>query len=303
MKKKTGIIIVLILIVIIGGVLFFLLNNKSSEPKLSKAEDTVKTYMSLIKSAKYDEMYDMLSDSAKESISKDDFVKRNKNIYTAIEASNITLSDINEQSDENDDIKVTYKSDMETVAGHLTFDNTIRLEEKDDKYYIKWTSNVIVPGLNNTDKLRLNTTGNVKRGNIYDRNGKLLAGEGNVSSIGFVPGKMRSDSEEDIEKTAELLEVSKEKIKSSLSASYVKEDTFVEIARISASNTDLENKLLTIPGIKITNVKGRVYPYGEIISNLTGYVGAITKEEVDEVASKGYTQNSVIRKKWFRKSI
>ncbi len=190
---------------------------------------------------------------------------------------------------------------METIAGHLSFNNSVILEKVENEYFIKWNSNLIIPDLNNTDKLRMKTI-EAKRGSIYDRYGNMLAGEGQVLDVGFVPGKMNAEPQEDIKKVAELLGITEEKINKGLSASYVKEDTFVKIGNVALDNTALENELLQIPGIKIYTVAGRVYPYAESASHLTGYIGAITKEELEKNEGKGYTENSIIGKNGIEKA-
>ena len=121
---------------------------------------------------------------------------------------------------------------MDTIAGHLSFTNNVTFSKNEDEYYINWSSNMIIPSLNDTDKLRVKTI-EANRGNIYDRNDTILAGAGKISSVGFVPGKMSENKEEDIKKTAELLETTEDKINQALSATYVKEDTFVKIRKYS----------------------------------------------------------------------
>lgn len=192
---------------------------------------------------------------------------------------------------------------MQTIAGELNFANTVRLAKEEEGYGIIWTSNVIFPGLNNTDILKIDAV-QTKRGSIYDRNGKMLAGEGTVSSVGLVPGKMNKDSQKDkdIEQISQLLGVSVDIINQYLGASYVKEDTFVSIANISQSNQELEEELLKIAGIKIKSTTGRVYPYGVETSNLIGYVQNITTEELEQNQGKGYGSDSIIGKTGLEKA-
>lgn len=190
---------------------------------------------------------------------------------------------------------------MQTIAGELAYANTVRLSREEDEYKIIWTSNVIFPGLSNTDKINIDTKEEA-RGSIYDRNGKVLAKEGKTSNIGFVPGKMNKNPENDIKRVAELLKISEDAIKNMLSASYVKEDTFVQLANISEDDKYTEKELMKIAGIKINNSPGRVYPYGEEISHLIGYVQTITKEELAENPSKGYNASSVIGKSGLEKA-
>ncbi len=133
-----------------------------------------------------------------------------------------------------------------------------------------------------------------KRGSIYDRNGKLLAGEGKIYSVGFVPGKMRKDNAADIEAVSRLLGISTEAINDLLNASYVKENTFVKLANIEEKDKATETELLRIAGIQIKSISGRIYPYGEDASHLVGYVRTISKDELKENIGKGYSSASVI---------
>lgn len=195
--------------------------------------------------------------------------------------------------------EVKYDTSMDTLAGKINFPNIIKLSKDAEKQYkMEWNSQVIFPYLGNADRVRVGTT-EAKRGNIYDRNNVILAEEGVVSSVGFVPGKMSeraSTKEEDIKKASELLGITVDKINSLLSASYVKTDTFVPITNVSKGNMELKEKLLAIPGIKITDTTARVYPYGEQMAHLIGYVQNITAEDLEANKDKGYTSNSVIGK-------
>lgn len=182
---------------------------------------------------------------------------------------------------------------METLAGTLTFANTARLTKEDGEYRIIWSTNVIFPGLNATDTLEIDSV-DTKRGSIYDRNDKLLAGEGKVYSIGFVPGKMKSDSTADIEAVSRLLDIPVDDIKNSLNASYVKENTFVKLKNISQTDKKTEEELMRITGIKIKTSVGRIYPYGNELSHLIGYVREITPEQLEANVGKGYNSTSVI---------
>lgn len=167
-------------------------------------------------------------------------------------------------------------------------------EEKQNK--IVWTSNDIFPKLAKNDKVQVKTSQG-KRGNIYDRNGNLLAGEGTASSIGIVPGKMNEQTKtQDIKTLANLLSTTEEKIKQALNASWVKQDSFVPIQTVEKANQTLKNQLLAIKGVKITDVTDRIYPYGEATSHLLGYIQNISEEELQELSGKGYTSTSIIGK-------
>lgn len=268
----------------------------------SKPQDILNEYIGYLQNEQYEQMYELLADKSKTDYSQEVFISRNKNIYSGIEAKDIKLDNVTvEENKDEGKATVRYNMTMNTLAGNINFSNSIKLvKNEEDEYRILWSSTVIHPDLDDTEKLRTSVN-KPKRGSIYDRNNVLLAGEGTISSVGLVPGKMNPDPAEDIKKLAELLEISEEKIKNLLGASYVKSDTFVEIATVSKENYTLKEELLKVKGIKISDSKGRVYPYGEQMAHLIGYVQNITAEELKENEGKGYTQNSVIGKNGLEK--
>lgn len=295
MKSKKFIIIVISIILIlsisvgIGITIYF--NNK---PK-NKPENVLQTFASYINDKKYEDMYSLLSSKSKANISEEDFIKRNKNIYEGIEAKNFSV-DIQSIENENKLAKVTYKNSMDTMSGHVDFVNTVTLELNEEKEYkIDWTSNLIFLELNTEDKVRVKTI-EAKRGSILDRNGEYLATNGVASQIGLVPGKMSDNKEENIEKIAELLNMTSAGINSELSASYVKADTFVPLKTVGKNEMELKNKLLEIKGIKIIDTDERIYPQGVSTSQLVGYIQPINLEELKEKAKEGYTSSSKIGK-------
>ena len=292
MKKKNWLFVAIIILIIILAIIGVIIYTKSTKSK--KPEDVLKEYVAYLSNKEYEKMYELLDSQSKEKINKENFVTRNKNIYEGIEASNINL-EIKKDEIKNDKQIIPYHISMQTIAGKTEYDYQTEITKEDEQYYIKWSSNLIFPNLEETDKIRV-TTKNADRGNIYDRNDVLIAGKGIASSVGLVPGKMNKTNDQDIEKISNLLDISKDTINNKLSASYVKDDTFVPIKTIPSDDLELEDKLLKISGIKISNVETRVYPYGEITSHLLGYIQNITKEELEENKDKGYNTNSTIGK-------
>ena len=257
---KKAIIAILILLVI-GAVATIIYMNKT-EPSAC-----LKSYFDKLNNKDYEGMYEYIETNT----SKEDFITRIKNIYEGIEATNISATVITNVKDEADkDItNVTFNNGMNTIAGNMNFMNTVKIKKVDGKYKILWDSQVIFPDLKEGYKVRV-TALESTRGAIYDRNGVALAKDGEVYSVGLVPGKMNETT--DKAKLAELLGITEETINNSLNASYVKEDTFVPLRKISKDEQELKNELLKVKGILITDTSSRVYPYKEATSILTGYV-------------------------------
>lgn len=291
MKNKRIIIGILIAIIAVAIITAAVIISAKGG---TKAEDTFTEFVSLINEQKYEEMYNLVSETTKAQISREDFIKRNKNIYEGIDAVNINI-EIVEVTKEKGEAKISYNEKMSTSAGDISFSNIAKLVKEEKEYKINWSSSMIFPELRNTDKIRISSIQS-ERGSILDRNGEALAFNGNISTVGIVPGKLGENKQESISKISELTGVSEEYIKTQLSASWVKDDTFVPIKKVSNNNTELKNNLLQISGIMINSTKARVYSLGEEAAHLIGYVQPINAEELKERAGKGYNSDSLIGK-------
>ncbi len=295
MNKKIliGIIITITLIALIsGGIFAYIALNKNKV----KPEEIWNKYISYINEQKYEEMYEMLTQESKEQISQENFISRNKNIYSGIDMKNMKIEITNIEEENSSTSKITYNSKMETSAGNVEFSNIVRLNKNEEKgYSINWNSSLIYPQLSNTDKVRVKNI-TASRGIIYDKNGNMLAGTGTALSVGIVPGKLGENKEANIEKISELLEISTETINKALSASWVKEDIFVPLKKIGLAEKELKDELTQIPGVKINSTQTRTYPLGESAAQLIGYVQTATAEDIEKNPEKGYTETSLIGK-------
>ena len=289
-NKKIVIGIIIAIVLIVAMIVGIIIINMPKE----KPEEVLNTYFSYIKDQNYEAMYNELSSSSKETINQEDFITRNQNIYEGIDSSNIKIN-IKEVANEDDKKKISYNEEMVTSAGNIRFDNEVYLVKEDKEYKIEWSSKLIFPQLEEDYKVRVETISG-KRGSILDRNQNPLAYDGIISQVGIVPGKLGDNQEENISRISELTGVSVETINNYLSASYVQDDTFVPIRKVSKEDTELKEQLLQIPGIMINDAQGRVYTLGEEAGHLIGYVQAINAEELEKYADKGYSSTSLIGK-------
>lgn len=295
MNKKIVIGIVVTIIVIVfavaGGVIAYRMTRDTSKP-----EDVLIKYVGYVNEQNYEEMYKLLTNDSKEQISKEDFITRNKNIYEGIDMTDMKIEITNVTEENSKTYVISYNQSMNSEAGKIEFENTANvIKDKELGYQLNWKSSIIFPNLSSTDKVRIKTI-SAERGSIVDKNGNMLAGLGTVSSVGIVPGKLGENKDENIEKIANLLGTTADSINKTLSASWVKDDTFVPLKKIQVDSIELKEQLLQIPGIKITSTKSRVYPLGEAAAHLVGYVQNITADELKANRGKGYTSTSVIGK-------
>ena len=175
-------------------------------------EELLVEYMDHIPKQEYEEMYAMLHIEASGNVSQEDFVTRNSAIYEGIEVQNMAVEILTYDEEQ---MTVTYQTSFDTVAGTISFENEALFLKDEEGYQLVWDDSMIFPNLTSTDKVRVSTT-QAERGEILDKDGRVLAGKGTASSVGIVPGKLEN-REEAIAQIAELLETTPEAIEKKLS--------------------------------------------------------------------------------------
>lgn len=296
-------------IVLLAGAAAYIFLFADKEKGWKKPPELLAEYMGYVNQGEYEKMYGLLDAEASGNVGLEAFVERNSAIYEGIEAKNLKITDVVYDEER---MAVTYQSSCETVAGTVSFENEayfIKREEGEDAgYWLVWNDGLIFPGLEAEDKVRVSVT-EPERGEIFDRNGFLLAGKGTASSVGIVPGKLE-ERESAVEEIAQLLEMKPETVEKNLSASWVKDDYFVPLKTVLKvgeielmswkpseevlREKERQDKLLEIPGVMITDTEVREYPLGDAAAHLVGYVQNVTAEDLEKHEGEGYTANSVI---------
>ena len=299
-EKKKMILPIVLLVIVIFTVLFCYKTMRKESPEQLLAE-----YMSYIEQQDYEAMYAMTDN---ENLDKTSFIQRNSRIYEGIEASNVVLENMETNRKGKKTQTVSYTMTLDTVAGEVRFQNETDFCHTKEGYKIVWNDNMIFPDLEASDKVKVVTT-EAQRGEITDRNGKVLAGQGTAISVGIIPGKLEN-KEASLQKIAELLKLDVDEIVEELAAGWVTEDSFVPIAtlpevselELMKINQDAEKleeyerqqELLEISGVMLSETEVRTYSLGEAAAHLIGYVQSVTAEDLENHAWEGYTSNSVI---------
>ena len=276
--KKSKVFIIGVAIIVIVTLIFFLFNRGKD------AGEVVEEYYSHLTKKDYKKMYAMLTRGSLARTSQKVFETRYENIYDGIEAKNMKVK-INEV---NDNV-VNCTISMDTIAGKVSYDNKITV--KNDE--IVFNEKMLFDGIEGENKVRV-LTDNASRGKILDRNDKELATIGEAYSVGLVRGKLNGEG--DYQAIADLLDMSVDKIKKIMSASWIKDDSFVPLKEIAKDDDgkSLADQLLAIKGVKLNTTYVRYYPYGEVTSHLTGYLQQVNAEDLEKHKNEGYSETSLI---------
>ncbi|MEW8971092.1 MAG: penicillin-binding transpeptidase domain-containing protein [Mesobacillus sp.] len=284
------------LIILLSVVIAALISGCSKEPT---PEERFSQYVKLWNDQKFEEMYGFLSEKAKDSISKEEFVSRYNKIYKDLEINELKVSykQPKEEQEHEENAELPFSAKMNSVAGPIAFDHNATLvkeeREKETNWYVDWNTTYIFSELEAGDKISFKNV-QAERGSILDRAGNGLAINGTAVQIGVVPGELGEPKEQTITKLAELLEMSEEQINKAMNAGWVKPELFVPLKKVSKTDKGLHEKLFAIDGVTSQMVGAREYPYGEALSHLIGYVGPILADDLEKLEGKGYTATDLI---------
>jgi penicillin-binding protein 2 len=122
------------------------------------------------------------------------------------------------------------------------------------------------------------------RGRIFDAKGRLLAGNAEAYALNIVP-KLTKDLYESLRTLSELVRLDDELIAELMDRAKeqpsflpltIRDDlTQREVARVVVRTPEL-------PGVSFDRIEKRIYPQGLLTGHLTGYVGRVTKEDIEQ---------------------
>ena len=261
----------------------------SPTPVPKRPEDVATAYFNAWQQGEYTAMYDLLSSDAQAATQRDVFVRRYTNIRQGIGELKLTIQPNGPLA--NGQLPFTINRSL-AVFGDLTETNTLPLvQDATGQWRVAWQPGLIFSGLSATSTVRV-TPDTPTRGRILDRDGKPLADNGTILSVGVVPGEIKDETAM-LKSLSDALGLPADAIKQRYQGG--QPEWFMPITdRSDSERGDLQTKIGSLPGIALHDKPARVYPLGSAAAHVVGYVGHPTANELKQLAASGYDESDWI---------
>jgi penicillin-binding protein 2 len=258
----------------------------SATPPTPDPLGTAITFLEAWEQADYAGMYSLISPLSQAAVLQADFVARYAEFAAAATLTGVEtrlLSSLKTGASAT----VLYEATLHTaMVGSLTRKIEMPLVYTGERWAVSWTDGLIVPELAGGNTVYIEQTVPA-RANIYDRQGRGLAVQGEAVAIGVQPNQITNEAEV-LAVLSEVLDLKPETIQAKWANA--RPDWYVPIGEASAEAVQARLADLTaLSGVYLSRYTTRFYPYGGVAPHVVGYTGAISPEELADYRARGYT--------------
>ncbi len=239
----------------------------------------------------YHTMYDLLIEADRLDMSRDQFSARYLNTLREATVTAVR-AELRSLLHDGPRARASFRVEWQTILfGPLEFDNTMTLLWQGSRWAVDWSSSVVLPQLG--DDLKLILLDQVPiRGNIYARDGLGLAVDGDLVTVGVVPGWI-DDEATVIAHLSAITGMASNVIQGKIANS--QPDWFVPIADVSAEVSISNDELLSaLVGVTRRERTVRVYKGGNLGAHLVGYLGTIPPDHLEAWQERGYRGEEMV---------
>jgi len=258
---------------------------------LPSADGTVAAFLTAWTNSDYAAMYELLIEADRSKLSLDDFQTRYTDVLREATASGIK-SELRSILNDVERATASFHADWQTAMfGRLGFDGIMPLNWEGGHWAIDWSSHLVHPQLNDDYTLvRLDQV--PVRGNIYDRNGLGLAVEGQMVTIGVVPGWVE-DMAHVLATLSAITGASPDAMRTKIANA--RPEWFVPLVDVSPELSIANDEALSsLKGVVRRDRKVRAYRTGTLAAHLLGYMGAIPPQELADWQARGYRGDELV---------
>jgi penicillin-binding protein 2 len=251
-------------------------------PTAPAPDATAQEFLSDWAKADYASMFAMISSASQATLTPETFANR----YTAAQSTagvKFIRAEARSALRSAGTAHIGYHLEWDTTLfGTMKIDHEMQLTLEDNHWRVVWNDDLIWPGLENGGSFQIQYAV-PRRANIYDRDGKGLAVDGKIVTIGIVPGQIEDEAKL-LSGLSPIVDLSPDEIK----AKYInaKADWYVPIADVPFEVSQANQEVLALPGFDLRSKAVRVY--NGLAPHAIGYVSLISPDDAQKWKDLGY---------------
>jgi len=260
-------------------------------------ETTAVDYLNNWKDSNFQAMYELLNPVSQARISEEEFSQLYHDFAVELALESLDyriLSSFIDPAQAQVAVSVDYYSRL--IEG-LSREIILMLTLADGEWKIEWSKAIVFPELEGENQLRL-TRIVPSRGNIYDRNGRVIVAYAEAVSLGITPSQIDPEQEENLLKELDRdLDIPWQVIAAMYEDFPPGVDWYIPLGAISMDTIEGRLGILysyTTTGLLLRTFEGRYYFNGGVAPQSTGYVRWIQEAEEDDYRILGYSRDEKI---------
>ncbi|HXQ32528.1 MAG TPA: NTF2-like N-terminal transpeptidase domain-containing protein, partial [Anaerolineales bacterium] len=253
------------------------------------ADAALAAYLDAFKADDYNTMYGLISKVSQDGITLEDFARRNRDALNEMSAGSFdyeVLSSLVSPYASEVAYRVTYHT---ALVGDIQREMIARFALENNEWKLQWDDSLILPELAGGNVLRMDYSA-PSRGNIYDRDGDVIAAQSDAHAFYIVPGNVTEESLDVLlSEVWRLCGISME----TLAQEIFNTPAQFPIPLCEASTQESERIRSVFPsGLEWTDYNSRYYFQQGVGSNIVGYTTFISEEDMETYRRLGYAQDA-----------
>ncbi len=246
---------------------------------------TLAAYLDAYKADDYNAMYSLLSKVTQDALPLEEFAKRNRDALNEMSAASFdyeVLSSLVNPYSAEVAYKVTYHT---ALVGEIQRDIVARLTLENGEWKLQWDDSLILPELAGGNILRMDYS-IPSRGNIYDREGDVIAAQTDAYAFSILPGNVTEESLSTL--LTEVWRLCGNSMEE-LAQQIANTPALFPIPLCQASAQESERIRSIAPaGLQWVQYNSRFYFDQGASSNIVGYTQFISPENLEKYRRLGY---------------
>jgi len=257
-------------------------------------EDAALTaYFEAFKAEDYNTMYALLSKVSQDAITLEDFAKRNRDALDNMSAGSFdyeVLSSLVSPYASEVAFRITYHT---ALVGDIQREMIARFALENNEWKLQWDDSLILPELAGGNTLRMDYSV-PSRGNIYDRDGDVIAAQSDAHAFYVIPGNVTDESRDTLlSEVWRLCGISPEVLADEIFNTPAQFP--IQLCEASSQESDRIRSIFP-SGLGWDDYNSRYYFQQGAASNIVGYTQPIGVDEVEKYRRLGYAQDARVGK-------